>query len=634
MPTEAVGLQYRFSKYVIGVSHFSYLRSSTSSVINFFVFFRVFRGYFFTVSDTSSIHRINPWTIATLALIVILPLLTYPLNLVPPPWMFRYSFRFEFPWPGLVLTGLFVAVARGVWRGEIQMGTQMLCLALIAILGTWFASVLVSAHRPFSASFVPTCLGLLSIFWVASRVPSTDLSRIGHAWFVMTLVVTVWGFTKYQFVPEFYSTFGNRNFLAAFLVPGLLIGFTVIWQRLRDRQWISAAVLGLGCVLILMGLWLCRSRGAWLALLSAMAFWFVFLAPLWRHRRIWKLTAVVVLGAAGFWVGREQIASAWVNEVRPPIWAGTIDMIKDLPLFGHGLGMYDIELYEYLPPEQYERRKAAMSIFHAHNEPLELAAEQGLVGLAVMAGLCLLVFYRALNQMERPDCENDLRLSLWGVCSALVAYLTQSSVDVISRIPPNQSLIWLLAGLLASTGEWTSAKQVVWRPERPKRLLLGSAMLLAALMALWVAVIQPVRAEYHEQVTRIALSNSQLERAAVHCSQSLAANPFQLETRFMYAGVFANWADLVEQKDPSVAVKLRKMAIAECEEMRKIAPDYDTVAIRLAFLLAKDGQFEKARDLAKWVLARRPNEKDAIRLLGLLEKEETLPPQNTRKDGS
>jgi hypothetical protein len=403
--------------------------------------------------------------------------------------------------------------------------------------------------------------------------------------------------------------------------------------------------------------------------------------PTGRVRWQQKFGLVTVVGLTAFVVVKPYISKVWAEDVRPPIWLGTMQMIAAKPVLGHGLGRYDPELYAFLPASQYERKYASTSIFHAHNEPLEIAAEQGLVGLAVMVGLWAFCFRRTTRFFEpqrhrdhrgvvderqrheeegfsncrapkafgaenlstedpamlnshhdeitkdanpflrffEPFCgqQDVYRLAMAG---CVLAYLVHNWVDVNSRVPPMQAFGWLMLGLLASAGEQEDDRRVEWRVAGEKRRIFGGLMAVVAIVAGWTAVVQPVQAEYHEQVARIALAHGDMHKASVHAAQSLDSNPYQLEVRFMYAGIFDSWA----HQNPGRAGALRKFGIEQCEELRKIAIDYDTVSIRLAWLYAQDGQFAKARELGEWVLARRPKEKKALELIELLNREKQL----------
>jgi O-antigen ligase len=612
--------------------------------------FRVFRGYFLAVSDSSSHHRTDPWTAVCTWLIFLIPLFSFPLIWTHPSWFKRFPYQFEFPWAGVVLVVVLGALAAAIWNPQgpisvVRFGSRPLLLMMGLVAGAWVLAVAVSDHPMYSASLVPFYLGLLAIFWIGSRVSSSCLLQVCHTWFFTVVVVVLFGLSRLITVPDFAATFGNRNFLAAFLVTGLLLGMAMIRHQLSWGHRLQAGGTVLGCVLILVGLRLCGSRGAWLGLLVVGSVWFIWLAPVWRSRWRIKLMVVLIGGALGFLVLRPYIAKVWATDVRPPIWEGTIKMILAKPVLGHGLGRYDMCLYPFLPPEQYERPCGTPTIAHAHNQVLELTAEQGVIGLGVMMALWVFCFWRAISVGCRATApvaismslEPEAKRSAWpisgfsdeeiiyrlAIAGGVLAFLVHNLVDVNSQLAPMQAFGWLMLGLLASAGEQAGAGQrVEWCVAGAKRRIFSGLVCVVALAAGWLAVVQPLRAEYQEQKARIAAYYGEFETAAIHAATSLEANPYQLEVRYLYAGIFANWSDLMEKKNPIVSGNLRQLAITECNELRKYAPDYDTVAIRLAFLLAKDGQFEKAKDLAEWVLARRPNEKDAIRLLGLLEKEQ------------
>src|SRR5580704_801112 len=112
--------------------------------------------------------------------------------------------------------------------------------------------------------------------------------------------------------------------------------------------------------------------------------------------------AVVALAVAAL-LARPYVRQQWRTDVRPMIWKATLDMIAARPLLGHGLGAYIAVYPAYRWPEYFLRPKATNVTDHAHNELLEIAAEQGLIGLAATLWLWATAVWCGFRACQRLD---------------------------------------------------------------------------------------------------------------------------------------------------------------------------------------------------------------------------------------
>jgi len=70
--------------------------------------------------------------------------------------------------------------------------------------------------------------------------------------------------------------------------------------------------------------------------------------------------------------------------MRFSVWKNSFAMIRDFPLFGVGLGSWA----EILPHYQSPPWSSYFYFAHAHNDYIELIAETGLIGFALVVWLC------------------------------------------------------------------------------------------------------------------------------------------------------------------------------------------------------------------------------------------------------
>ncbi len=177
--------------------------------------------------------------------------------------------------------------------------------------------------------------------------------------------------------------FGHPMTFAGFsclYLPILLIAF--LDKRVVGRwHWAAGALFVVGAAALLLN----ATRGAWLAL--AVVLPLVLACCFFRARKLTVLALCffLVTGAGisqwdSFTARTATITDAKYqsNSERLLMWQSAFHMFQDHPVLGVGLGQYKSNYQEkYILPEAKERE-----IGHAHNNFIQMAAENGAVGLA------------------------------------------------------------------------------------------------------------------------------------------------------------------------------------------------------------------------------------------------------------
>ena len=243
--------------------------------------------------------------------------------------------------------------------------------------------------------------------------------------------------------PNPASTFINRNFFAEFAVCALPYSVYLMVSARDFRMALGlAAIIGYNIVALMMT----GTRSA----LVALSFFFLIAPPVlllfrhhlavfdWGPRKAVMLVAVLLGTIAGFGGidtnNRKLVAesgkqnaieraigrTATVTDpkeyksgsfsVRTSMWVATAHMIGANPVTGVGAGAWEV----YIP--LYQTDSAEMETdFYAHNEPLQLLAEYGLVGWLFLSGLLLYLTRVAWNvfrtRVKFADELSALRLT-------------------------------------------------------------------------------------------------------------------------------------------------------------------------------------------------------------------------------
>jgi tetratricopeptide (TPR) repeat protein len=172
---------------------------------------------------------------------------------------------------------------------------------------------------------------------------------------------------------------------------------------------------------------------------------------------------------------------------RQAIWLNTAAMVGDAPVLGVGLGNHKVRY------PAYARRAAVDEILgadaqldHAHNDILQLAAETGLVGLALAAWLALRAL-QAWRALARAQTMPPL-LVAWAVAAVGLLVDALFSFPMQRALPPVVLCVGLgsiagLAGLRPGAGRGATR--------------LAAAVAAAALAAVVVFQARAVRADRH-----------------------------------------------------------------------------------------------------------------------------------------
>ncbi len=230
---------------------------------------------------------------------------------------------------------------------ELPWDRRLLVWALILVTGEAIAFVLIGSVEYLSRS----------LFWNQAVIRSNEF----HTYFRVN------------------SVFWDPNIYGRYLALVLVVASTaMMWIRERRAFWLLC-----GAILVLwIGLAQTFSQSSFIALLAGLA---VLAALRWSWR--WTLGVVVVgvvgaslvvilIGGKGFDLGRINLDTSG----RAHLVSGGAELFSERPLWGYGSGSFQTAYKNHLDGD-----KAPVTI--SHTEPVTVAAEQGLIGLAAYVAL-------------------------------------------------------------------------------------------------------------------------------------------------------------------------------------------------------------------------------------------------------
>jgi hypothetical protein len=243
------------------------------------------------------------------------------------------------------------------------------------------------------------------------------------------------------------GSFEDPNILATFEALGLPAAVAFALGRNLLLRLVGAA----GVALIVAGLALSLSRGGFLAAAGALL---VMLA--WRPVRYATLVALGVVlvlqigsGSLAGEVQQTAVVQGRIESVsyaaaggdpRFAIWRATPAMIYDHPFFGIGANQYPVVSPRY----GLFAQELGGSYQHAHNIPLTVAAELGILGLAALLWATF-ALARVLVAAYRRQRGFDRGLAL-AVAAAFTGLALQGMVDYTLSSNTVAAVMFVLAG--------------------------------------------------------------------------------------------------------------------------------------------------------------------------------------------
>ncbi len=324
------------------------------------------------------------------------------------------------------------------------------------------------------------------------------------------------------------STFVNRNFFAEMAVCALPFSVFLLAQARRAGQlvWMAFSTAFIVVAVLMTG-----TRSALVTLTAMLVFIFPLVGFLYRKQfdfSHWNLrqqllvvglVLITVVGLGAIKTGNPTIASeqrgtnmlerginrgtSVVTElsdskefatgsvsVRLVMWRATARMMADNLLTGVGAGAWEVEA-----PRYQNTGSHLETDYYAHNEPLQLLAEFGLVGLLALAGLIgylLVATWLTLRcRSDGNEAEGGLRAV---VLTSLLALLLVSNAGFPWRLASTAAIFAAALGALAASdsrltgGGWAWSSLIRLRAGARKVAVVSSIFgLMLAIYISWLA---------------------------------------------------------------------------------------------------------------------------------------------------
>ncbi|MAE70409.1 MAG: hypothetical protein CME06_08085 [Gemmatimonadetes bacterium] len=401
-------------------------------------------------------------------------------------------------------------------------------------------------------------------------------SRVFDGLLAATVLAAVYGFAQhlgfdiveYRELPSTpRGTLGNPNFLAGLLVLVLPLAIVRLIE-LREASRSGAdgnlgVFFGVVSVVVLAAALLTSgTTGAILAAgLTALAW-----AGCYRAGRGLRLVGGVPLVAISAWLLFEIVMAlqtapseleglagrirAGTTETRLAIWAGSVSAFLSAPVLGVGAGGFPVAFALHRPWD-YPLRAVSLNTRHAHDEPLELAVELGVIGLVLAALLVAAAARVAWRAGSDVRSDRDARIGLAAIFG-VGGLLLHGLVEVVTRWTVPGALAWLVGGMGLGLMQRSTSREARTSPGASMESLAAAGLFLLIIPAAWGSVrdlrIQADlnRGEQALYSQRLDAARASLERVVEHSPRDLEGL-YKLAFVEQEAGRFADALDLYDR---------------------------------------------------------------------------------------
>lgn len=354
---------------------------------------------------------------------------------------------------------------------------------------------------PYATRFVVIKLVALFIYFAAALAFIDTPRRLR----LMVYTVTAFGFllaifgmiqyfsspTKIYWITERaqslpFGPFINRHHFAGYMELTLALPLGLVFSGAIDRE--KGLVLAFLGLLMGIGLIFTNSRGGIISLLAEI-FFLVVVSNIRRRRqsesetteerrrRVRGAVVRVGLGLALIFTlfigvvlyGGEDALSRFVGTVnandpttgRAHFWSMTVNIIRDYPLLGTGLGAFSMAY------TRYDTRNGTYRLEHVHNDYLQLLSDAGVVGAAL--GIVFVVALFRMGFARRESRDKFRRGVATGALAGCFAVLVHSFFDFTLHTPANALLFLILAALATINGRVEQADVATEGSKRRRR---------------------------------------------------------------------------------------------------------------------------------------------------------------------
>jgi len=396
----------------------------------------------------------------------------------------------------LVIGLLILFLIRALVTGSLAIKRTPLDLPLLTFVGSAALSTFFAYNQNVAVFGIYsrydgllTILTYAALFWLSVQALSGPADARALVWVLLASGYVVAGIAIVQSVTDSlregavvpaFGTLGQKNVLGAFLALLCPLAYgEIVSARSRVGRMLAINALAIYGI----ALFLSYSRSAWLAL--ALAGVVVGIGVRGPGLRIGIAAAATVVLLAGVIAISAQAGGLQPERTdlaefgdRPAVWRASLQLIASRPVLGYGPDNFGLVFPHFQAADLHQPWDKA------HAETLQVAATQGVVGLAAYVWL-LVAFVRAFWRGRQ-------NMGAFAVFAAWVAYTATLQVNfsaLASAFP-----FWIFAAAAMQIWGATHRAEAIPLTKGPPAAVAG-LLGVAGFLALGTAIVLPYRAD-------------------------------------------------------------------------------------------------------------------------------------------
>ncbi len=587
---------------------------------------------------------------------------------------------FEFPKFLLLLSGSLVILI--AWAIHIYQTRDYhifepsaLSYSILAVLATQAVATLFSLHpytsfwgyySRFHGGLLTTICYTIIFFAVAKWMNKKSVRKlikisIGTAFFISLYAIAErLGIDKNFWVQDVqnrvFSTLGQPNWLAAYLIPNL---FLVLYSSQIDKAKSEKNLLYHFLFAILfLALLFTKSRSGFIGFGLAFVTYYFLLERLTTFIKIktaFVSSAAIMVLLASF-VGTPftptlstllkpkvdappsiispsgtalEIGGTESGDIRKIVWQGALTLIKQHPILGTGSETFAYTYYNVRPLSHNQTSEWDFLYNKAHNEYLNLASGAGILALLAYLYYHLVVFQTSLvviPKSKKVQQDDNLELGqVYPVLGATIVGFTVTNFFGFSVIPVyliTMIISALPSAMMSSKPIISPSPKTIWYFVLALPLIYSYRLFLADIYYLRgknqndisllqkAIALRPGLDLFHAQLGETAATTGQIDLAIGEAQLSKTLNPYHLN---FYKSRAKTYLTLASQ-DPQYYLQ----AAQELEEARSLAPTDPKLAYNLGLVYTRLSNTDRAATALQDAITLKPSYPEPYYALTLL----------------
>lgn len=439
---------------------------------------------------------------------------------------------------------------------------------------------------------------------------------------------------------DIYSTYGNPNFMSSFLAAVLPLILVNLWHNFNDTK--KRLMYAVSALIILFCILISRTKAVWGGVIITTILLF-FLAAIIHFKekakmggqpfaptlkKYLKLSGMIFLAIIGIITAISLILPAESNPIiaelssltlsnitfkgRELMWKTTFNMIKDHPIIGIGVNTFRLNYQNYQAEFLSRNPEFVKYLIHLgspespHNQYLEIAAEQGFIGLLIFLWINI-VFFRKGANILRSGYQLKEKMLAAGIMSGVAGMLVHALVEFPLNLPPNAMIYWLYFGFLMIIENKQAKPIKLIKQFKPAASYLIIVISIAAALVFAYLSLRPLIASKIHRETWHLMNDKRWGDAIASAKRGINWDPLN-DDLHLYLGV-ANY----HLGNYSESMK-------EYSKAYELYPDY-MIQFNIGLIHKKMGNLTLAEEYFKKAIFLRPNLLEAYTQLSEVYKE-------------